>query len=115
MKIDWAYFRKGWASCKKAQEVLDKKNATPEKEINARKESINQDKAWELLSGCQQVSIAKGKKVVEYIPDLKIKDQILKDVMGRSGNLRAPAIIIADTCYIGFNQDMYESFINSAS
>ena len=83
--------------------------------MNARKESINDDDAWKLLSSCSTIYIDKGKKLKEYTPDSNIKDQILKDAMGRSGNLRAPTIISGSTCYIGFNQDMYTSLIRSAS
>ena len=83
--------------------------------MNARKESINDDAAWELLSDCNQISIAKGKKIKEYTPDSALKDAILKDAMGRSGNLRAPTIITGTSCYIGFNQDMYDGLTKSNS
>ena len=102
-------------SCKKAQEVLEKEKVTPVEEINARKEAIDEDKAWKLLSGCTKVIIAKGKKILEFIPTDDIKDQILKDAMGRSGNLRAPTLMVGSSCFVGFNQEMYETLISSAS
>lgn len=83
--------------------------------MNARKELINDDAAWKLLSSCNAIYIAKGKKVQEYTSDFVLKGEILKDSMGRSGNLRAPTIMVGSTCYIGFNQDMYDSFIKNVS
>lgn len=51
----------------------------------------------------------------EYTPDSKHKAEVLNDAMGRSGNLRAPTLILGSTCYIGFNQDMYDSLGNEES
>jgi hypothetical protein len=38
----------------------------------------------------------------------------LKDVIGRSGNLRAPTLQVGDVILIGFNDELYqEQFGNS--
>lgn len=39
------------------------------------------------------------------------KDAIIKAALGRTGNLRAPALAIDDKLVIGFNADMYEKFV----
>ena len=111
MKIDWAYLRKGWASCKKAQEVLDAEKIAIVTEVNARKEPISSDQAWGLLSKSQKLFIAKGKKVLEFVPNDDNKSAIIKEAIGRSGKLRAPTIKIGNLYYIGFQVDMYAQLV----
>jgi hypothetical protein len=53
--------------------------------------------------------------VLEYSPEPDQKEAILKDAIGRSGNLRAPTIIVGSDCYIGFNADMYDELIKTNS
>ena len=52
---------------------------------------------------------ARGKKVVEV--DLKktelSQDEILKLVLGPTGNLRAPTLLIGKQMVVGFNEEMY--------
>ena len=55
------------------------------------------------------VYIGKGKKVLEFAPDESNREEILKAAMGRSGNLRAPAVKKGDTFFIGFNEDIYSN------
>ena len=58
MTIDWAYLRKGWTSCKKAQEFLDEHKQKIVEITDARKERIDDDKAWQMLAKAKTVSIA---------------------------------------------------------
>ena len=108
MKIDWYYHRKGWVSCKKAQEVLEIKKVDVTEQGDAKKEKIDDDQAWEMLSKAPKVFIAQGKKLLEFIPSSDNKEEILKRAMGRSGNLRAPTLLIGESYYVGFSADMYE-------
>ncbi len=59
----------------------------------------------------QTLIIGKGKKYVEFQPVASNKDAIIKAALGRTGNLRAPALAIDDKLVIGFNADMYEKFV----
>ena len=58
--------------------------------------------------------MAKGKKVLEW--DLKkeppTSEELLKHVIGRSGNLRAPTAVRGKTVLVGFNDEVYESGLN---
>ena len=56
--------------------------------------------------------MAKGKKTKTYIPSEENRDDLLKDALGRTGNLRAPTLRIGDELYVGFNVDMYEYLVN---
>ncbi len=80
--------------------------------VNARKETIQEEAGWDLLKNAKHVSVAKGKKIRTYEPSEQNREELLKDVLGRTGNLRAPALRIRDDFYIGFNVDMYEELIN---
>ncbi|MDD9303885.1 MAG: hypothetical protein HUK40_16695 [Desulfobacter sp.] len=55
-----------------------------------------------------KVYIGKGKKVLAFEPDQNSKKAILKAAMGRSGNLRAPAVKTGTKIFIGYNDDIYE-------
>lgn len=68
---------------------------------------IDADGAWELLSKAKTITTAKGKKVVKWDPTVDEKADILKHVMGPSGNLRAPTYRIKDDFVVGFNPELY--------
>ena len=111
MKIDWAYLRKGWKSCKNSQEVLENHQVAINEVVDARKERIDAGKAWDLIHNVKNITTAKGKKVQRWEPGVDDKTTILKHVMGPSGNLRAPAYRIADEFVIGFNPEFYDKWM----
>lgn len=65
--------------------------------------------AIELIGRASQVVVAKGKKVVSV--DRKTtelsEEEILKLVLGPTGNLRAPTIVSGKTMIVGFNGEMF--------
>ena len=78
-------------------------------EVDAKKEPHGPDDALEILGKSSRLVAAKGKKILDY--DLK-KDrpedeELLKAVIGPSGNLRAPTLIVGKTVLVGFNEDAY--------
>lgn len=77
---------------------------------DAKKEKIDDQDAWTKITNHKRVVIAKGKKVLEYTPSEEKKQEILKEAMGRSGNLRAPSLSVDGTLLVGFNETMYERF-----
>lgn len=81
----------------------------PKKTADAKKEKIDTDMAWQMITQYDRVKIGKGKKVLDYAPDERVKEEILKAAMGRSGNLRAPSIATGKTLLIGYNDQMYEA------
>ncbi|MBU4262372.1 MAG: hypothetical protein KKC76_10970 [Proteobacteria bacterium] len=111
MIINWAYFRKGCASCQKAQESLGRTKVQIKKEVNARQEPLEAQKAWDLLADSNRILIASGKKIREYSPRPDKKEEILKIVLGRSGTLRAPTLKIGNTFYIGYSNEMYDKLV----
>jgi hypothetical protein len=69
------------------------------------------DAAWERLKRAEKVFVGKGKKVQMYVPDPAVKDLLMHDVLGRSGNLRAPALQVGNCYYVGYNEAMYEELM----
>lgn len=78
-------------------------------EIYAKKKVYNGNAAWDVVAGASKIVVASGKKTIEYDPKTADKEEVLKKITGRTGNLRAPALKIGDVYYIGFNVDMYEN------
>ena len=112
MKIDWYYFRKGWVSCNKAQELLGKKQIAVTEQVDAKKEKINDEQAWARLSQVPKIFISQGKKVLEFTNEPANKEAVLAKAMGRSGNLRAPTLLVDGIYYVGFNAEMYEEIFS---
>jgi hypothetical protein len=52
--------------------------------------------------------VGKGQKVQAYLVDIKKKEAIMQEVLGRSGNLRAPTLQVGKTYYVGYNETMYK-------
>ncbi len=55
------------------------------------------------------IHVARGKKIVTF--DMKKdppgKNELLKQILGPTGNLRAPTIRKGKTVLVGFNEEMY--------
>lgn len=77
-------------------------------EVNAAKNTITSDRVWEVVGTADKIVVTSGKKILEYNPVSDDKDEILAKISGRTGNLRAPALRIGDTYYIGFNEALYQ-------
>jgi len=88
--------------------VLDEKKVSITSSADARKERIDVDAAWKLMKLAETITTAKGKKVRTFNPGSDDKADILKQAMGPSGNLRAPALRVKDAFVIGFNKELYE-------
>ncbi len=82
--------------------------------MNASKEKIGPDAAVELVRQHARLVAAKGKKVVEL--DLKkdapADEDIVKLVIGPSGNLRAPTWTRGKTIVVGFNEEAYAAILD---
>jgi hypothetical protein len=68
----------------------------------------NGEQAWQVIAGADKVYVASGKNVLEFEPATANKEEMLKKITGRTGNLRAPALKIGSIFYIGYNADMYD-------
>jgi len=80
--------------------------------VDARKETITEKPAFELINSFNKIIIGRGKKVVEFKPSSENKNEIMKASLGRTGNLRAPAVQIGAALYIGFNDNIYNELLS---
>ena len=60
------------------------------------------------MESASLILTGKGKKRQEWNPNFDDKATILKDVIGPSGNLRAPTWRIGNEFIVGFNPELYE-------
>ena len=60
------------------------------------------------MESASLILTGKGKKRQEWNPASDDKANILKDVIGPSGNLRAPTWRIGNEIIVGFNPELYE-------
>lgn len=81
--------------------------------MNAAKEKIDSQAATEILAAHSKVVAAKGKKILTFKLKEAELDDVLKVIIGRSGNLRAPSVTVGKTLVVGFNEEMYETEVAS--
>ena len=98
-------------SCTNAQEFLEMKQVTATEVVDARKTRIDADQAWSMLKTAGSVTTAKGKKILRFEQIAQEKEAILQQVMGPSGNLRAPTYRVGDDYIIGFNPELYADWV----
>lgn len=94
-------------STSKAREVLGSGKHTVVEEQDAKKTRYDGDAVWDLMKKYEKVIIAKAKTRIELPPTEENKQTLLKEAMGRSGNLRAPSVVVGRHLVVGFNEAMY--------
>ena len=77
------------------------------KTVDARKDTITAKPAFELINSFNKIIVGRGKKVLEFNPSPDNIDDIMKVVLGRTGNLRAPAVQTGAALFIGFSDNIY--------
>ena len=78
---------------------------------NASKEKIDANQAWETIKSASSIHVAKGKKAISWNPKSDDREEILKTVMGPSGNLRAPTWKIGSDILVGFSEEQYQQVL----
>lgn len=78
-------------------------------EHNAGKAPYKQEAVVELLNEVDKVVVTSGKKILEY-EEVQGNEEMMKKIMGRSGNLRAPSLRIGSVLYVGYNEELYGRF-----
>lgn len=84
---------------------------TVAEEVDARKNKIDEAMAWELVEQATSVVVAKGQKVQRFDAVATEKEAVLKNIMGPSGNLRAPTYRVGQDFVVGFNPDLYQEWV----
>ena len=87
--------------------MLQRNKITPEQIVDARKDALAGEEAWKVLAGVREILIAQGKNFQVFDPSKDSKEAILAQALGRTGNLRAPALLIGDRLLVGFSDSLY--------
>jgi hypothetical protein len=75
--------------------------------IDARKEALAGEDAWKLLAEAREIHVARGSKHLTFDPQTNSREDILRQTLGRTGNLRAPTLLVGDRLLVGFNEALY--------
>jgi len=77
--------------------------------VDARKVRYGDAEALDLLAGMSSLVVAKGKKVtrVDLRKDRPEDAALVALMLGPTGNLRAPTLIVGKRVIVGFNDDLY--------
>jgi arsenate reductase-like glutaredoxin family protein len=79
----------------------------PKEVVNCKKTPLDASELESVLGRFERVLVTKGKKILDLDPDGD-REEILKTAIGRSGNLRAPAISKGKTLIVGFSEEAYQ-------
>ena len=90
--------------------MLNRNSIACETVADARKASLAEEAAWQVLAAAREIIVAKGKKRLVFDPRRDSRETILKETLGRSGTLRAPTLRIGDRLLVGYNDELYAQF-----
>ncbi len=84
------------------------------KQADARKEPLGPEQALELARSVNEIWVAKGKKLVHVNmkKDPPGDEELLKLLLGPSGNLRAPTLRRGKKLFVGFSPELAEKLIS---
>ena len=85
---------------------MDARNIEPREQVSAAKK-LGKSDATRLARESSSVVVSKGKKVTKFKPGGKASAEIVENLLGPTGNLRAPAMKVGKTLLVGFNEQAY--------
>jgi hypothetical protein len=85
---------------------MDAKSLVPAEKVSASRQLGRADAA-RLVRAARRVVVAKGKSLRRFEPKGHAPDEAVDAVLGPTGNLRAPALVIGDTLIVGWNEEAY--------
>src|SRR5689334_16077279 len=98
-------------SCQKAQGFLESAHVDVSATTDAKKEKRSREEALALARSVDKVVVGKGKKVVTF--DMKNAppddDTLAAQLLGPTGNLKAPTLRVGNTLLVGFSEEAYQN------
>ncbi len=80
-------------------EVLDKTPAS---------RKLSREDAVRVATDAKAIHVARGKKVAVHDGGKGVSDETLDAMLGSTGNLRSPLVVVGDTVVVGFNESVFE-------
>lgn len=77
-------------------------------QISANKVKLGRKDALALAKEARSVHVAKGKKVTVLDPAEASSNELATAMLGPTGNLRAPTIVVGKRVLVGFHADVYD-------
>ncbi|MEL6186102.1 MAG: ArsC family (seleno)protein [Myxococcota bacterium] len=87
------------------------KDTEVSEKISASKK-LGAEDAQGLLKGKKRLVVAKGKKVTEFKGKELSSDEARAAMLGPTGNLRAPTLIVGDTVIVGFAEEALNELLS---
>jgi arsenate reductase-like glutaredoxin family protein len=72
---------------------------------------LGRDDAAKLLVGASRLIVAKGKKVAKWSIGATPEPDAIDAMLGPTGNLRAPSLVVGKTVLVGFDEEAYEDVL----
>ena len=91
--------------------MFDREKIVIRETVDARKEPLADNDAWKLLQNSEEIIVGRGKNYLSFKPSKTNKSEILENCLGRTGNLRAPALKVGNRFIVGFTEDMYAKYL----
>lgn len=93
----------------KSQGFLAKNDIAPKEIVSANRSKLQETDALKLAKAATRVIVSRGKSVRDFDMKKAPPDdaELLKAILGPTGNLRAPTIRKGKTLYVGFNEEAY--------
>jgi len=70
---------------------------------------LQREDAQALLAKANTMMVSKGKKTQEFKGGKGASEEAVTAMLGSTGNLRAPAVVVGKTLLVGFNEDVYSA------
>ena len=85
-------------------------------QLIANRTKLGRDDALRLAREATTIIVAKGKKTrtFDMAGDPPDEEELLKTMLGPTGNLRAPTIKRGRTLIVGFNEEAYRTLLSRA-
>ena len=82
-------------------------------EIVPASRKLGKDDAKKLASTAKKITVAKGKKIMAFGGGKNVSDEAIDNMLGPTGNLRAPTLVFSDQILVGYNEDCYSEVLLS--
>ena len=107
--IDWYYQRKGCGTCAKVDAYMQKHQLQVTETISASRK-LQQADALGIAKKADYILTAKANTVLtfQFKPN-QSRQEAIEHMLGPTGNLRSPLLIVGRTVLVGFDQAMFDS------
>lgn len=90
---------------------MEARELTPKETVLASRK-LGRDDAAALAQNASKLIVSKGKKVTEFKVGKDVSDEAIDAMLGPTGNLRAPTMIVGKTLVVGFNEEQIQSVLD---